>query len=1102
MKILSLELHGYKRMLLNNIDRIKLVPDNKIQLILGTNGSGKAQPLSSAIKIPNGWDSMSNMKVGTEVIAKDGSVAKVTGIHPQGKKEIFKVIFADGRIARVTSDHLWKLYTGDITAEEFEIKTTSDINNYLHCNESSNFIWIDLPDSELNKDTEVPYSPYVYGIMHGLMKKKSVTTSIPTEYLNGSTDQRLDIIKGLMDACGSVCEDGLILYRTRSLQMAKDVVYLIRSLGGIATLSNANHNSEYTAVIKYKTPGDLFTLSKKKNKALKHHEHLSNLKLRVISVEHDGYEEAQCISIDHPDKLYITNDFVVTHNSSLIKELSPLPAIPKEYTKDGLKIITIDHDNSTYVLKSDFRDKAPAYSFMKDDEELNTGLTVTVYKELVSKNFNITPEIHDLLIGKTVFHMMTIAERRSWFTKISDVDYTFAIRYYNKIKEQGRDISGGIKLARSRLVHEQDKLLDKEETERLKKEAIELHKLLDSILILKTTNTLNIQDSRKALESHENVMRSLSETILAKTKTLSNLGNLSSLDELKMTLFTTEAERVLAVQSSEKIWNSIEERKQFLKDVELTDSTNLVDVDNKLDTLLIDIAAAKKTLFLDIDYSNSNSMLDSLSGIKSSIAEITNSLIKDPKRELNRNYYESLTADRTEHDNKLYQLDKNQLRLIRRKDELEHLKQHANETCPKCRHVWTKGFSPEEYSKLLVSIEEGSKAINKTKSLVESLDVEISRVVGYSNDLKELKSIMKGWSILNPLWSHISTEGYIFDNPEYISIVLDNCYSDLTIMQGIMTNESEVEDLLIVKKAILTTKDQDIQKLKDEISELDKELHIQQTLAKNKTTRYENLKFCIDNLNTIDDYKSKLETVMIEHSKCTEEIMESYRQEALNISIKDIKLKLSEIESKLAKLHVQDGIVANLKEDLTKMESEYVVYKALIKELSMNEGLIAKGLQGFINSFVSKVNNFIRKIWLYPMELVPVAMDTDSIELDYKFIVKVSDNIVINDVKEGSSAMREIINLAFRVISMQYLGLTTAPLYLDEFGTALDEGHRESAHYAIANLLNTSDFSQIYMVSHYTSSHGSFTNADITVLDSSNLTLPENTAFNRAVEIN
>ena len=93
MKILYIELNGYKRFLLNQIDHFSMHLPSLVQLVIGTNGSGKAQPLDASIRVPSGWANMGSMKVGTDVIAKDGTTTKVTGVFPKGQKEIFKVTF-------------------------------------------------------------------------------------------------------------------------------------------------------------------------------------------------------------------------------------------------------------------------------------------------------------------------------------------------------------------------------------------------------------------------------------------------------------------------------------------------------------------------------------------------------------------------------------------------------------------------------------------------------------------------------------------------------------------------------------------------------------------------------------------------------------------------------------------------------------------------------------------------------------------------------------------------------------------------------------------------------------------------------------------------
>jgi hypothetical protein len=70
---------------------------------------GRAQPLSSRVLTPSGYRLMSDIRVGDEVIAGDGSITAVEAVFPQGVKPIYRITLSDGSAARSTGDHLWKV---------------------------------------------------------------------------------------------------------------------------------------------------------------------------------------------------------------------------------------------------------------------------------------------------------------------------------------------------------------------------------------------------------------------------------------------------------------------------------------------------------------------------------------------------------------------------------------------------------------------------------------------------------------------------------------------------------------------------------------------------------------------------------------------------------------------------------------------------------------------------------------------------------------------------------------------------------------------------------------------------------------------------------
>lgn len=150
---------------------------------------------------------------------------------------------------------------------------------------------------------------------------------IPDIYLNNDSESRLEILRGLMDTDGSIfmhrSGKSRVEFYSISEQLAKDVKFLVESLGGVATLrlkntpkygshkSGFGHNYDiYIVNIVLPSSINPFYLKRKAN--------LFNPSpvLRLISdIKDAGEEECQCISVDAEDNLYLTNNFVVTHNT-------------------------------------------------------------------------------------------------------------------------------------------------------------------------------------------------------------------------------------------------------------------------------------------------------------------------------------------------------------------------------------------------------------------------------------------------------------------------------------------------------------------------------------------------------------------------------------------------------------------------------------------------------------------------------------------------------------------------------------------------------------------------------------------------------------------
>lgn len=148
----------------------------------------------------------------------------------------------------------------------------------------------------------------------GLMGKKSNQKFIPDPYLIAPVSDRLQLLHGLMDTDGTVTKDGHVSFTSTSEMLANGVANLVRSLGGTARVSKRHEICclGYINVTIFLPNLPVFHL-KRKQALVKDRTKWNTRK--IDSIEYVGEKEAQCILVDAPDHLYVTKDFIVTHNT-------------------------------------------------------------------------------------------------------------------------------------------------------------------------------------------------------------------------------------------------------------------------------------------------------------------------------------------------------------------------------------------------------------------------------------------------------------------------------------------------------------------------------------------------------------------------------------------------------------------------------------------------------------------------------------------------------------------------------------------------------------------------------------------------------------------
>lgn len=220
------------------------------------------------------------------------------------------------------------------TNDEFTIKKISKIQSYSYRkNSSKNYNWNFKYSSKVYTDSKQGrFSVKTKDIVPESLMVTSKYKHIPREYLESSKEQRLELLKGLMDNDGSI---GLApryncSYSTISPQLRDDVLELVRSLGYKATVSvddrvgtkhYKNISYEIHILIPNSEKHNLFSLPRKLER-VKEAQSLKEKNRRYDRVEISdiidmGYEEEMtCIMVDNDEHLYLCNDFVVTHNTT------------------------------------------------------------------------------------------------------------------------------------------------------------------------------------------------------------------------------------------------------------------------------------------------------------------------------------------------------------------------------------------------------------------------------------------------------------------------------------------------------------------------------------------------------------------------------------------------------------------------------------------------------------------------------------------------------------------------------------------------------------------------------------------------------------------
>lgn len=263
--------------------------------MFGTRRFGKALLDSELIYTPYGPKKIGFADIGDIIYGDDGKLTTVVGVYPQGFVDMYKVTFEDGRSIVCCGQHQWKVkYHGD-----YKVMSTMGI---IHSDFQK--MTIDIGEAVDFPERRWLMSPQLLG-------------SLTASFLCGSTDRIFELSNKEMDD---------IIYSSKK-QKESFISSFMKIACGISTGDDrfkVVYKSEYIISFVRKIfwsmgyycvmDGDDMYISKTHNR------------LRISDIDYYGKYKATCIEVDNKSHQFLTTNFVVSHNTTIMSSLLQMNA--------------------------------------------------------------------------------------------------------------------------------------------------------------------------------------------------------------------------------------------------------------------------------------------------------------------------------------------------------------------------------------------------------------------------------------------------------------------------------------------------------------------------------------------------------------------------------------------------------------------------------------------------------------------------------------------------------------------------------------------------------------------------------------------------------
>lgn len=794
--------------------------------------------------------------------------------------------------------------------------------------------------------------------------------------------------------------------------------------------------------------------------------------------------------------------------TSLLNELNPRPAARKSYGENGYKKIYIRHNNSDYLLVSDFSNPSAAHSFLKDGEELNSSGTTGVQEELIVTHLGYTTQVRNLCYGKALLSKMPTGNRKTYLMTIHPCQMKLVLEKFKKVSSIVRDCHSNLVMLHERKTMLETQLLDANTRVTLEAESKQLSEELSHVVSY--LHKLNAQQSivDQALRDCEK-------------------------PGVPVSVHTLRSRRIF-YKNYTAITRDISV--ETLKHNETTEISVLI---NKLQNLQGRIVGLNREIDKYEDHIRQNDAKGALESIESNIANLMLAITELEAVKSDAIPFEQYLLERIPQQiNQLIDLvsffigynkpipSSVEVRALREKLQRLSLKrQNANyrlRSATEQRGQYEKQLHekiiqdiPEGcggcvlYRRYFASITEVQQHYDQTHRDVERTELLTKRldlvIAGRSETLALYEMALPQ---LQKISDYLNEHRYLFEplkdldllaiirkNPTLLIIRLQQ---HLTASQNhymLRNKRAELERLLLEQEQLKSPSEfshgfliKMVAEKQHEVACLHQEYAQYERDIGRKRTSISILDAYAQELRDLDQgLKTTQQSLAYEGLVHEKTVLQLYTDMLLSMRSK-LVARLAEVDKTLRD---QDLIQARYTDEvlvnIEKIKHREAEYKLLEKALSPTTGIPNGYMVQFLNDTLKNANLFLSEVFSYPFEFVFFAEDQP---LDYNFKMRVRD-VPIPDISEGSDAQEEMANFAFNLaITLQHTN-ANYPLMLDECGRTFDSYHKQKLVEFLKTITEDRLVPQLFLINHHATISAGLLNSDTVVLNSDNIVVPE-----------